>query len=67
MEYFLVKGEIRKRDYMGDATYINDTRLVKANNADEAYAKYTKYWEDKTSEYSVYYSAINIDVTETIL
>lgn len=52
---------------MGDATYINDARLVKANNADEAYAKYTKYWEDKTSEYSVYYSAINIDVTETIL
>jgi hypothetical protein len=47
------------------AKEFDEYRLVKAHNAFEAEDKYKKFWEDKASEYSVYYHAYG-DVVETI-
>ena len=65
MEYFLVKGIVRKTPYMGDTTSFEDTRLVKADSPDQAERKFQNYWEAKTSEYSVYYTAYG-EALETI-
>jgi hypothetical protein len=65
MEYFLVKGTVRKILYMGTDTSFQDIRLVKADSPDQAERKFQNYWEDKTSEYSVYYHACG-EAQETI-
>ncbi len=66
MEYFLVKGTVFVTQYMGKTTNFEDIRLVKAHHWSEAQEKFEKYWENQTSEYSVYYRADGIEVLETI-
>ena len=65
MNYYLVEGRIRKTDYMCDTIIFNEVRLVKAASPNEAEEKYEKYWEDKSSDYSVMYHARG-SVLETI-
>ncbi|NJL70661.1 MAG: hypothetical protein HC888_03100 [Candidatus Competibacteraceae bacterium] len=43
------------------------THLVEAADEDEARRKVRKFYEAKSSEYSVYYSVQNIDISETIV
>ena len=66
MESFLVKGKVYKTLYMGDETSFEDIRLVKADSLGEAERKYQNYWEEQTSEYSVYYHAYG-EAQETIV
>ena len=65
MNYYLVKGHIRTSEYMRDAFVFDEVRLVKATSPKEAEEKYEKYWEDKSSDYSVMYHARG-SVLETI-
>lgn len=63
---FLVRCNVIRKPYMGDDRYIDDVRLVIAENAEDAKQKYEDWWHGKTEEYSVYYSAFGATVTETI-
>lgn len=67
MELFLVCGKIRRQEYMGDEKIVDDMRIIKAETFEEACEKYTKYWDDRTSQYSHYYTILSADVTETIV
>jgi hypothetical protein len=55
MKYFLAKANVRQYAYMGEHTTSEDIRLVVAENAVEAWAKYEAYWENKSVEYSITY------------
>lgn len=55
MNYFLVKGRVHERPYMGDERTYEETRLVKADDEEDAKYKFEMYWENKSSEYSVSY------------
>lgn len=66
MTYYLVSGEIRVSQYMGDMTEYIETLLVIADSEDEAKQKFKKHFDDKTSEYAVYYSAYGIKVNPTL-
>ena len=65
MNIYLVRGTVTVSYYMGDTQKIEDMRLVRANDEEEARDKYTEYWDRKTSEYSVYYYADG-EVMETV-
>ncbi len=54
---FIAKIAVTKSYYMGDDVTSDETRLVIADSEKEAEMKAEKYFEDKTDEYSVYYSA----------
>lgn len=65
MNYYLVKGHIRTTEYMRDIVTFDEVRLVKAASLKEAWEKYEKYWESKSSDYDVSYYASG-SVLETI-
>lgn len=65
LNIYLVKGQVEETQYMGKMKSFTDIRLVKAENESEALTKYENYWHNKTSEYSVYYSAYG-EVQETV-
>ena len=49
MDYFLVKGQITRSEYMSDEKTWSDIRLVMATNAEEAAQKYVNFWEHKAT------------------
>lgn len=63
---FLVRCDVRRTPYMGDHQLIKDMRLVIADDIFQAREKYEKWWSDRTDEYSVYYSALGAEITETV-
>jgi len=68
MEYWLVRGRIRYRAYMNEdkPSYIEDMKMVKASNKEEAKFKFQEYWDNKTDRYSVYYDVERSEVVEII-
>lgn len=64
---YLVTGEIRYQPYMGTSITKEETKLVYANSADEAYEKFYEFWEGKSSPYSQSYSVNFAHVEEPIL
>lgn len=55
---WVVTGLVKISQYMVDEEVRRtETLTVEADSEDEAIAKFEKYWEDKTSEYEVYYTA----------
>lgn len=67
MNYYLVKAKIKKYVYMGEESYFDDIRLVKADDAISASNKYENYWTiTQSSLYSISYQIIDMDVIETI-
>ena len=66
--FWFVEGEISERRYMADKDrHVTHRTLVQAETEREAETKYREYWEKKTDEYSVYYSVLDVCVSETIL
>lgn len=65
--YYLVKGEINVTPYMESGEMCEELRLVEADSPQEAEEKFRGYFDDKTDEYSIYYSVWAVDVIETIL
>lgn len=63
---YIVKGTVYVTPYMGDTYNVEDIRIVMANDEDDAKLKYEEYWNDKTSDYSIYYR-VSCTVMETIL
>jgi hypothetical protein len=65
MELFLASIHVTKSHYRGSSSKFTVTQLVRAEDEHSAQVKAEKHWEDKTSEYSVYYHA-NATILETI-
>ena len=65
---FLVRGYVTTSYYMVDDKEDKtlEFRLVEAESEDEASTKFRKYFNDKTDEYSVYYSASVTQVSGVI-
>jgi hypothetical protein len=64
---YLIEGSVSISYYMRDDRTVEAvTRLVEAPNKQEAELKFTKHFEDQTSEYSVYYWARVDCVSEVI-
>lgn len=64
---YQVSGTVSKSEYMVDGEVrFPDSKLVKAATIAEAEQKFTQFWEDQTSEYSVYYHVVNVQVQETL-
>lgn len=59
---FLVKGEIRKTEYMKDSQSFEATHLVEAVDEDEAKALFTAHYENQSYEYDVRYRVDDVDV-----
>ncbi|MFM7008277.1 MAG: hypothetical protein ACKO0Z_02940 [Betaproteobacteria bacterium] len=67
MALFLVHGRVVVRQYMADDDHhFNEHRLVDACGSAEAQELYERYWSAHTREYSVYYSAHVLDVTDVL-
>ena len=69
MNVYLVKGRIRRHDYMAHTNAPNtskDLRIVFADTIEEAGKKYEKFWEDQSVEYSHSYSVYDYDITEAL-
>jgi hypothetical protein len=67
MNMYLVSGDITLHVYRDEAVPKGrETRLVKAETAKEAEAKFEAYWESKASPYSYSYYTSNVVVHETI-
>lgn len=67
MKLYMVEGRIRITRYMVDKPeFRQETRLVQAKDAAEAEEKFEKFWDDKTEDYCIYYTVLNVTVTETI-
>ncbi len=68
MKMFLVKSSIKIAYYMSDHdAFVDDIRIVMAENLDEAGEKYEKYWEDKSEDYGTSFSVYSMKITETIM
>lgn len=68
MQLFLVKAQIAQTYYMSEKDYLfEDIRIVMADTHEEAGNKYCKFWEEKTVEYSIYYTVEAYQVIETII
>jgi hypothetical protein len=64
---YIVEGEIHITRYMRDhADKVRKVRLVDALNELDAEHKYVKYFEDKSSDYDVYYRATVHEVSSII-
>ena len=63
---FLVEGTVSKTEYMDKESKFKVTRLVEAEDDDQARIKFEEYWRAKTVEYSTYYSASAKEISEVI-
>lgn len=67
MRLFLVKGNVHFSEYMNERDKtLKEIRLVNADNKEQAEEKFKKFFNDKTEEYSVYYSCYDAEATEVI-
>lgn len=66
MKTFLCNYTLSISYYMGKDLTENKMMLVEAENEDKAKETLMKYWENRTSEYDVYYYVCDCDVTPTI-
>lgn len=62
MSLYLVKGTVQIGKY-GTRNYEQheEVRLVEANSAGEAHAKFEKHFEGMTNEYCVYYTVLGTE------
>ena len=58
MNLYLVQGVVYSTPYMGDTQVDNVTRLVRAEDAASAMAKFEAYYENKSEPYSHSYMAM---------
>ena len=66
MNLYLANIQYEVSHYMGDDVQHNVSQLVKANSVEEAREKARKYYEDQTSEYSIYYLVKYVNIMDTI-
>lgn len=66
MSLFLVTGEIEESHYMDSSRKRKVIRLVDAESEDDAERKFINYYEAKSREYDVHYTAHNVEATCTI-
>jgi hypothetical protein len=59
---YLVEATITRNEYMSYSESFNTSRLVEADNIDDAYTKFHRYWFTKSSDYSVTYSIGNFEI-----
>lgn len=65
---YLVQGTVTTTRYMVDRSEIEmqHLRLVDASTPEKAEEAFRKYFEDMTSEYSIYYRVNSVTCFETI-
>ena len=66
MNLYLANVQYEVSHYMGEDVQYNVSQLVKANSVEEAQEKVRKYYEDQTSEYSIYYRVEYVNIMDTI-
>lgn len=64
---WFVEGTVCKSYYMGSEEDITYRGLIQADSYEQAVEKYREYWRSKTDEYSIYYSVVDYEITETIV
>jgi hypothetical protein len=65
--YFLVKATVTKYPYMAEPRTFDDTRLVMADDAEQAERKYYRFWEGQNEAYEVTYHLNGVEVLQTIV
>ena len=63
---YLAHCKVEITPYMNDSYNENHIELVEAEDECEAGKKVTKFFEDKTDEYAIYYRVLNVEITEMI-
>lgn len=63
---WFIDAEIYKSEYMGEGTTFPHRTVIIADNYDQAVEKYRAYWDNKTEEYSAYYTVQDFTLTEAI-
>lgn len=66
MKYFLVRGCVKKSEYMDGSSTIDDIRLVVAEDPAGARTKYYDWWESKSRDYETSYFVEYAEVLTTI-
>jgi hypothetical protein len=67
LKLYLATVNISRRTYMSDHDDVFvKTHIVRASSGAEAIKKVTKYYDDQTDEYSVYYRVGGVEITEEI-
>lgn len=64
---FSVTGAVNITPYMEDGKTVEKTHIVYAIDEDDAERKFTEFYNNKTSEYSIYYNVYSVKVNETII
>ena len=64
--FFLVKGTVDRKAYMGEWSERPETRLVIADTWQEAEAKFINHFEDQGSDYAVTYDVRDVEVHPVI-
>lgn len=67
MKLFLAIAEVRVSQYMGSSEHMQFTHIVQADDALQAHQAVEAHYQQKTSEYSVYYSVDSVNVMETLI
>lgn len=63
---FIAKAEIERHHYMSSIEKEKVIHPVEAENYDDAYAKFMKYYELQTRDYDVYVSVSHVEIFELI-
>ena len=63
---YLVTGTVQRKYYGSDSKEFKQTRLVEAETEANACVKFSKHFEDQTSEYAVYYQTWGVEAFEVI-
>lgn len=63
---FIVSGEVTVAVYMGNTVTTNETDLVYATDRDAAYAKFCKYYESQSTNFSQSVTVSDVHVKESL-
>lgn len=64
---FLAKIRYMKSEYMGSSKSFDTIKLVEAEDVDDAESKVRAYYDDMSSEYSTYYSVLDVTIESPIM
>ncbi len=63
---FAVTGTVEITPYGGDSKRVKRTHIVYALDMNDAERKFTEHYQNKNSEYEIYYTVYDVDANETL-
>lgn len=63
---FSVSGTVEITPYGGDSKRVERTHIVYALDMNDAERKFTEHYQNKNSEYEIYYTVYSVDASETL-